>query len=528
MYPKSDRISPFLLSALITLVGFILVVGLATKGSFNPFEPGFLWRAYNYYFLSLIDGRLDVPAFAISKEGSFIDGKAYMYYGLLPAITRFLVMPFVDLTTTPTAYFSIFLFTLVGNGVLQYALVKHLYVNKVVNEGWTRISQVQLVIVSLILWFGSANFMISQNATLYHEPYAASLCLFNIYIALLILRGFFIESVGKPSLLPFALLAGLCVHARMPSALALYLVTGGLMLWLSAKYLREQHKTLTMWSVVRQSLINYWREILLLTAFGISIMVLNYLRYGDALNFMGRNYGFIFFEGFSERMCNVLPQSDFYKVFRIIINGYVYLTGDWQNHWSLIRLFETGYGRVEGPVIPVGLLWLLPVLCYVALIWVACRCIKSGGWLLLLFILAFSAGAIFQLTYPTIAHRYIATLWLPLGAGLFFYFFLLTSKAAPQFVLTGQTHKSARVLLFAAILGAGYQLILAASHEYYLQDGPIFESVEPNYNYSDEHNQYLAELTNDKISLFYQQRKEQRDAACARWREQDAKWYAEH
>ena len=95
----SARLTTFIVSLFASLV----LVFLATNGTFDLFQPSFLWKAYNHYFLSLMDGRLDVPAYAIGKEGNFVDGKAYMYYGLVPTLTRFFVHPFVDLAQVPMA-----------------------------------------------------------------------------------------------------------------------------------------------------------------------------------------------------------------------------------------------------------------------------------------------------------------------------------------------------------------------------------------------------------------------------------------
>jgi hypothetical protein len=506
---------PLLFTLLFALGCSIVIVGLATRGSFDLFQPSFLWKAYNHYLLSIFDGRLDIPIFAIGKEGNLIDGKAYMYYGLLPVLPRIFLYPFVDLAQIPASYFSILFFTLLGNLVLQYTLVKHYIAHQ------CRGSVTLLLLLSLIIWFGSAAFIISQNATIYHEPYAASLCLASIFIALMLRQNFFIGEYRKVSLVPFALVAGLCVHARMPSALALYLVTGLLILVQTSRALSSSGANKGLVNVLFQSILIFWKEIVILGLFGLSILLLNHARYGDMLNFMGINYGFMFFEGFSERVCSVLPRSELYKVYRVFVNGYVYLSGDWQSHWSLVRLLSTGYGRIEGPFLPLALIWSLPIASLLFVIWTQIRAIrKSASQITLLFLIAFSAGAIFQLMYPTIAHRYVVSLWLPVFASLLFCWnaYITQSSSINLKQLDGNKN-----LLGVVILGVGsigYQLYHAVTTPYYLEDGPVTNSMtgSPNYHYSDEDNAYMASMTTEKINLFFDERAKNKIAACEKYK----------
>jgi hypothetical protein len=515
MTPEMRKIksntSPLLVTFIVSLFASVFIVFLATNGSFDLFQPSFLWKAYNHYFLSLINGNLDVPAYAIGKEGNFIDSKAYMYYGLLPAMTRFFVHPFADLTQVPMAYFSVLFFTILGNSVLQYSLIsKYMTMQLSPTAGGRQTPKLSLLIItSAIVWIGSGSFIISQNATIYHEPYAASLCLVNLFMALLIKHDFFTGAYRKVNLLPFAILAGLCIHARMPSALALYLVTGLLILVQTYRSQGIHSETLKVHRLIGLSIVQYWKTILLLGLFGGSILWLNYAKFGDVFSFMGRNYGFMFFEGFSERMCNELPRAELYKLYRVFVNGYVYLSGDWQNHWSLMRLFSTGYGRVEMPVVPLALLWALPIATVTLLVCVLIKGIKLvQSRILLLGLLGFSAGAIFQLMYPTITHRYVVTFWPPLLASVLYCWFRYG-------------HSIGQMVRYIAIslgcVGIVYQLYLAMFDDYYLNDGPVTVIDKPTLHYSDEDSAYLSALTNEKIKAFKIERRRLMKSECAKW-----------
>jgi hypothetical protein len=505
---------PLLFTLLFAFGCSFVLIGLATRGSFDLFQPAFLWKAYNHYFLSILDGRLDVPIIAIGKEGSIIDSKAYMYYGLLPVLPRVFLYPFVNLAQVPAAYFSILFFTLLGNVVLQYTLVKHYIANQ------CRGSFTLLLLISLIVWFGSAAFIISQNATFYHEPYAASLCLASIFIALMLRQNFFLGEYRKTSLVPFAVLAGLCVHARMPSALALYIVTGLLILVQAYRALSYTGANKGLVNVLFQSILIFWKEIVILGLFGVSILWLNYARYGDMLNFMGINNGFTFFEGLSERVCNVLPLSELHKLYRVFVNGYVYLSGDWQSHWSLVRLLSTGYGRLEGPFLPLALLWTLPIASLVVVLWTQFKAVKkSVSQLTLLFLLAFSAGAIFQLMYATIAHRYVASLWLPVFASLLFCWNAYMTQTTSINLKQLDRNKYLVGVVILGLGSIGYQLYQAVTNPYYLEDGPVTSAMtgSANYHYSDEDNAYMTSLTPDKIKSFYIERSKNRAAECKKY-----------
>jgi hypothetical protein len=96
---------------------------------------------------------------------------------------------------------------------------------------------------------------------------------------------------------------------------------------------------------VIQSLRSFWPAISILALFGMSILWLNYAKYGNALSFMGGNYGYFFLEGFSDRKCNVIPKSEFADIIRIIPNTIVYLTGSADLHWSFTWHLATGFGR---------------------------------------------------------------------------------------------------------------------------------------------------------------------------------------
>lgn len=485
----------------IPLLYALALIGMATNWTFDLFAPQFLWRAYNDYLLAMLDGRLDIPAASIGREGSYFNGNAYMYYGLLPVVPRMLLHPFVDLSQTPMAVFSILFFTLVGLSCLQASINNRLL------QSSSTLSFDKLAVwwgLTTLSWLGSAAFLISQGGTIYHEPYAASLCLFNIFLALLIRDNFFMTAPSTYSSIPYAVLAAVAIHTRMPMALALYLTLGLIMLVQASRHV-SINNTGSIIEFVLRILRDNWLSILILAFGGMSILLINYLKFGNAMSFMGGNYGYFFLEGFTDRRCNIYPKSEYARLLRIIPNAYIYFTGDWQYHWSLTVHLKTGYGRWEFPMIPLALLWFLPIVCFTAaLVLLIKHWRTTQSKMLLLGLLLISAGALFQLSYPTITHRYVAELWAP--------FFVTTIWLAIKYGEKLQSVKWFSLTLTGLLVGLCYQLWLANTDRYYLQDGPIYDHVD--YHYSEQDNVFLASLTPEKISHIKTQRRPLKEEAC--------------
>ncbi|MEP4889847.1 MAG: hypothetical protein ABJV04_07465 [Aliiglaciecola sp.] len=492
---------------LFVVIAVIAYAAFATNFTFDFFQPQFLWRAYNFYTLAIIDGRLDIPAFSIGQEGNYIDSKVYMYYGMLPTLPRLILSPFIDLQSTPLSTLVVFLFSTFGQVILHFSIWK-----RFVKFGDFSITNLIMVFGLLcVLWFGSGTFIILQNSVIYHEPYAAALCLSNIFLGLLIKDNFFIDSQKNYSFVKYAVVAGLCVHTRMPTALALYSVTCFLMLICILRTMQSEGvKQNYILNIVTTAFRNHTVSLLIMFAFGLSVLLINYLKFGDAIEFMGHNYGYNFLEGFTERRCPVLPVGEFAKAFRIIPNLYVYFTADMETYKYLRLNLETGFGRIEDPVVPIYQLWSLSCLCYLIVLVQGIVKSRKGNPLLLIGILLLSSiGAFFQLTYPTIAHRYITEFWPPLA--------LATIIVVYVNAIEGKRYNKG-VLALMAFLGAFgilNMLNLSLTNRYYLEDGPVFNHND--YHYSDSDNAFLSELTEDKIEQFMIQYHKDKEAACAKY-----------
>lgn len=82
------RHGAFLVSWIVCLATFLW---LLSGGDFRVFYPDVFGNIYDYQALSLLQGRLDVPSDVASGEAFVCGGKAYTYFGPVPALLR---MPF--------------------------------------------------------------------------------------------------------------------------------------------------------------------------------------------------------------------------------------------------------------------------------------------------------------------------------------------------------------------------------------------------------------------------------------------------
>jgi hypothetical protein len=475
------------------LLPSLLYFYLATNFTFNIFEPSFLWKAYNEYYLSIISGRLDIPAYSIGLEGGFNNQKSYMYYGALPAFTRSIFHFFVDLKETPIAIFSILFFSLLGTIVLQYSIRGYYLSNK--NKASDFLDEKLLIVLIAIIWFASAPFTILQSASIYHEPYAASLCVFNLYMAYLLKKGFFLQPRSVAfSLIPLAILAGLSVHTRVPMALNLYALT------LFLLYL----KVFNSYSENKPYLKESVYILAILFVFGLALLSMNDMRTGNPLNFMSSNYGYFLVEGFSDRRCNIFPNNELSFLTRLIPNIYIYLTGDKDLYWSLSYHLQTGFGRREPPYISIMAIWTIPLIAMVYLF-----CTKLAPKNTRIILIAVSLGGAYQLIYPTIAHRYIAEFWPILLISIIIFFTLALSRKNGFYL---RSQKAIHLLMLVLALNIGYELYLSFTNKYYTNDGPIYS--ENDYHYSKDTNAFLSSLTNEKIQKIRNDFTAQKDLMC--------------
>lgn len=316
--------------------------------------------AYNYYFLSLLDGRFDVPLRTIAYEGHYLpDGRAFVYYGLAPALIRGFFAPFVDLSRVSVAPAVVWVLATATGFVCQSSL---LYVVRRGRVASLRLELLVLVSGALAIWFSSPLTALAGSAPIYHEPilFAFLLTMLFLRLCLPILYG---EASPRDRLVPLALLASLAVHARPHVAATLYMVTCGLMImhWLSVKRDASGHRR---GSLPRQGGRATLGALAILGASGLIYLGVNKVRFDDGFTYHGGSHGpvvqgtvYLGMEAPDSPRWRGFSEHGRFNVRRIIPNASYYLLSDKKLHADLTSWFETGFVRLEPPMRSVVEIW---------------------------------------------------------------------------------------------------------------------------------------------------------------------------
>jgi len=410
------------------IIPSILYAGLVTQFTFNFFAPDLLWTAYNSLASSMMDGRLDIPYESIGRESLYYDGKVYFYYGILPTAIRFLLAPFVDLSVTPVGRISVWLMTTIGVASIQYTLL--FYTRAHASSAWTSIDKTKLVLLSLILWFGGAHFVIIQKATLYHEPYAAMLMVASLFISLVWRDIFWDFENRKYRLALYALLAALAVHTRQTVAFSLYLAV--IILIIAAVYDSARIKSrvgrhMSAGALGMQLFRTAYPALIILGLGGGLLLFMNYVRFDDIFAMTKGEYGFHrASEEYGPRLCSkYLTGASRFELARVIPNLIYYLVGGAYTHSHWINDLGLGFVRQEFPEVLLAFLWssILFISLYSAWILVSQLFVKITFRNILagLLVSAFLVSVIVILSYTTVTFRYAADFFLPLGLGLLYF-----------------------------------------------------------------------------------------------------------
>lgn len=375
-------------------------------------------QVYNYYFAALAEGRFDIPPRIATTEGHYdAAGRAYVYHGIAPLLTRALAAPFVDVrNATWLPGVTIWLFAALGALAYYLALVRVILAHAA--PGWTRLAW--LAIAAGMAWLCAPGLLLAANQSMFHEPTViAFFCVaWSVYLyAAVILHG------ARPAavVIPLALLAGLSVFARPNVAVALYAGVGLLML---SHVVRERFTRLGPLIAAT----------LLLGAFGSGLLAFNAARYGDPLQIHGDHgastieYGFTYWglesAETSERVAAFVEHGTFnaarvgpnLMLYTIDVPWYILVGANWSDRdfgpidalYREMTLDRVGFIRLEPPRLGFVYYWT-PWLALAALgvlrppAGSAARGVYRRGWVLLAMT---GAMALLILAYGTVTLRY--------------------------------------------------------------------------------------------------------------------------
>lgn len=358
-------------------------------------------KIYDYYFLALTEGRFDIPVRIIGLEGHYDQsGRAYVYHGIAPMLTRLVAWPFVDLQAT-TIMTALTVWVFAFGGTLAYYLgvrdILERYATPEQQGGWH-------LLLGLMVWVTSPGWLLVCNQALFHEPIAvAYFCAaWSVYFHMRVV----LHDVPPARVaVPLALLAALAVFARPHVAVGLY---AGLGLLGLVHLRRDGTDRIGIWVTT----------VLILGLAGLGFLSFNAARFGDPLRMFGDNqagvieYGFIFWglqDGTTPRIAAFVEHGTF-NLKRILPNLMIYaidvprsVVSLWvQNAYRAMTLDTVGFIRIETPRVGFAWLWMpwlaLPVL--------ALFTPRLGPWRGTVPVIATAVITLMILSYGTITLRY--------------------------------------------------------------------------------------------------------------------------
>ena len=147
------------------LVVMVVCGWFATAGTWKFIEVEMLSNFYDAQADSLIDGRLDVPCKVISGEAFVYNNKCYGYFGITPALFRFLansVAPeYRGKWGRVSVFIAVFLNILVGYFFLVFT--------RVTDHGLKLSTKLVYSLFIITIGIGSTNVFLTSPAFIYHE-----------------------------------------------------------------------------------------------------------------------------------------------------------------------------------------------------------------------------------------------------------------------------------------------------------------------------------------------------------------------
>ncbi len=424
----------------------------------SGYMPAFGQQVYDYYYLSLIDGRMDISPRIIRFEGHYTpDGLAVIYHGVAPLVTRALLAPFVDIRSLSLAPFSIWLWSVIGTGI-YHALFARYLANQVIEKNSVYL-QLQFLL-AIGLWLGGPGLLLVANTAMYHEPISMTYALVAAFVWLILWQHR--NMPGRDMrwrLVLLALLAGLVLHARPNVAVGLYLAVGLLSL-----YSLYRNWRLALGPVACAGIV-----LGLLTA---GYLGLNAMRMGSLFAVHGSfgasdiQYGETFFglEQTDSIRAAAFEQYGRFNPLRIIPNLVIYL-GDFEFssasvllRWihAVIISAMVGFVRIEGP--SVGVIFLWPLWFILAVL--GAKRLRLALTPTTLLLAGLACSVLLTLSYGTIALRYRIDMW-PMIAVL-----LIPGIQSFAAVPAAGGHARPQLLAIAAVILFGAFISLKAAAVY--------------------------------------------------------------
>ncbi len=250
---------------------------------------------FNNMLVHLLHGRFDVDPEAIGSEGFFRDGKAYAYFGVLPALLR---LPFLPLPGFAAIDFTRMSCAAAVAAMAMFKLLTAIAVWRSTAATGGRPSHAALLtLLAAAILFGGAQIQFLR-ASIYQEVllWAAALAAAYLYV---VVRGWLDERGFTAARLRWmALIAGLCLLTRVSTALGLYIATA--LVWLHF-----------VWRGDRRCRLAALVPAAILAVFAVIAAWINYERWGNPLVFADLHRALISLIYYPDRIRRVEAYGEF-------------------------------------------------------------------------------------------------------------------------------------------------------------------------------------------------------------------------
>src|SRR6266481_3305294 len=273
----------FYYAALLTNGDFILWAPAIHPGDSEQSVFGFV---YNSTLLHLLRGEFTIDLDAIGFEALIRDGKVYTYFGVMPAVLRLPLLPFVDLERIDVAPLSCCiaasLATLLKVSALRTACTASTARARSDMLAWA-------LLAAFVLGGCSVPFL---RATVYQEVILWEGVFASSFLALAV-RGLTAPDGFSPRILPLmAIVAGCCLLTRVVMATGLYAGILALLAWRfggeMSRNSRDAAGPIHVWVGAGFRVLSKGRFIaplMVLALFTSAAGLVNYKRFGNPLVF---------------------------------------------------------------------------------------------------------------------------------------------------------------------------------------------------------------------------------------------------
>lgn len=284
-------------------IWYALLISAGSAGMTAPVPHGLV---FNSMALHLLHGQFDVGPASIGDEGYLRDGLVYAYFGILPALFRMLFLPLADFATTDFTRIACLC------AVATMALLKVLSVEIVARRA-TAANRALVTLLLVVMLAGGAQIEFLRVSVFQEVGLWAGACAAGFVY--LFLCGWDRETGFSPGLMSgMAAVAGLCLLARVSTALGLYLALG--FLWLRVVWVRRRAA--------------YAAPILILLGFAAIAGGINLARWGHPLIFADLSRALILHR-FPDRLARLHEYGEFNPVRVVYALGYYFVPV-----WALI------------------------------------------------------------------------------------------------------------------------------------------------------------------------------------------------